>query len=223
MSFRKKKGVPAIQNFCPLPVKAIANSYDHTGILKGFVVLVENEDSVKILQENGCFGQRIPGRSDGLYLLKEEAFFLHNCLKCLKIVTENQEILSTESIFDHFCRSRKNFVTSFIAYQYLKSKKWVIKSGLKFGGDFLLYREGPEIYHSSYVVFLQDEGTVLKGINLQSLYRTTEASGKDLLILHVNQSKDFQYCHQDPQCLADKFNNFTVSEVNPRRFSFHPT
>ena len=35
-----------------------------------------------------------------------------------------------------FCQRRKNFLPNYVAYHNLRSKGWVPKPGLKFGGGF---------------------------------------------------------------------------------------
>lgn len=74
---------------------------------------------------------------DHLNLFPEEAFFLHYSLKCLRIIDYFSNVeLTTAEILDHFCSLKTNFITHFIAYQYFRSQNWVVKCGLKYGGDF---------------------------------------------------------------------------------------
>jgi tRNA splicing endonuclease len=94
------------------------------------------EDDELIQLENGEVHPdpfKIP---NSLVLSLEEAFFLHKILNCLEIRDIEDKILSTSGIWTKFCRLKENFVECFIAYLFLKSKNWVIKSGVKFGGDF---------------------------------------------------------------------------------------
>lgn len=69
-------------------------------------------------------------------LFLEEAFFLHHTLKCLIIQDIDENEITTEDLWTSFCRLKENFVECFVAFLYLKSKNWVIKPGMKFGGDF---------------------------------------------------------------------------------------
>ena len=66
----------------------------------------------------------------------EEAFFLHFVIGSLEIKDTDENSISTEDLWMKFCRLKENFVECFIAFLYLKSKNWVIKPGMKFGGDF---------------------------------------------------------------------------------------
>ncbi|GAB0086443.1 tRNA-splicing endonuclease subunit Sen2 [Sergentomyia squamirostris] len=209
----------------PVPVESVGRPESHIALLGDFFVEVHDLKSVESLRRNGCFGilTTKPNSEDVetqiLILMKEEAFFLHFCLQCLTLVNDQDEVQSTRAIFQRFCSQKKNFISTFVAYQYLKSKKWVIKSGLKFCTDFLLYRESPSSYHSSYAVFIQSiDSDALSGTDIQALHRATEISGKEILILKVHASNESR-----EDCLETKFKNYTVSEVNPSRFTFHPT
>lgn len=72
-----------------------------------------------------------------LSLLLEEAFFLHFSLRCLKIIDFDQTYtFTTEELLEAFCKIDAKFIQRFVVYHYYRSKNWVVKSGLKFGGDF---------------------------------------------------------------------------------------
>lgn len=74
---------------------------------------------------------------ESLVLSLEEAFFLHYSLRCLKVVSfEPNSELSTDEFLNICCALKKDFVLGFIAYHFYRSKGWILKSGLKFGGDF---------------------------------------------------------------------------------------
>ncbi len=71
-----------------------------------------------------------------LVLTLEESFFLHSTLKCLQIMDSVGRVMQKGEIFIKFCHLKPHFWTHFVAYSYLRSKNWIVKCGLKFGGDF---------------------------------------------------------------------------------------
>lgn len=71
-----------------------------------------------------------------LILTLEESFFLHNTLKCLRITDVEGKVMQTKDILLKYCCLKPNFWTHFVAYSYLRSKNWIVRCGLKFGGDF---------------------------------------------------------------------------------------
>ncbi|KAF9586308.1 tRNA splicing endonuclease subunit sen2, partial [Lunasporangiospora selenospora] len=44
------------------------------------------------------------------------------------------------------------FIVRYVAYHYFRSQGWVVKDGLKFGSDFMLYKRGMVFGHSRYSV-----------------------------------------------------------------------
>lgn len=74
---------------------------------------------------------------ESLVLSLEESFFLQNALKCLEIRTlDEKKSLSANEFLSICCSLKKNFVMCYVAYHYYRSQEWIVKSGLKFGGDF---------------------------------------------------------------------------------------
>lgn len=74
---------------------------------------------------------------DTLALFPEEAFFLHFSLRCLKILNFDQtHEYTTEEALEKFCNMNPKFIERFVVYHFYRSKNWVVRSGLKFGGDF---------------------------------------------------------------------------------------
>jgi tRNA intron endonuclease, N-terminal domain len=71
-----------------------------------------------------------------LVLFLEEAFFLQHTINCLEIRDLDDRPIPTEELWTTFCSLKETFVECFVAYLYLKSKNWLIKSGMKFGGEF---------------------------------------------------------------------------------------
>ena len=45
------------------------------------------------------------------------------------------------------------FLVNYAAYHYYRSLGWVIKGGIKFCVDLLLYKRGPVFHHAEYVVW----------------------------------------------------------------------
>lgn len=74
---------------------------------------------------------------DTLALMLEEAFFLHFALDCLRITNFDRTVeFTTEEVIQKFCDQNSRFVERYVAYQYYRSRNWIVKSGIKFGGDF---------------------------------------------------------------------------------------
>ncbi len=107
-----------------------------------------------------------------LQLTLEEAFFLTFALGVLEIYPatpiQDQSYLSTEQLLPLF-RSHSYFppapstsltpadpfLLSYAAYHHYRSLGWVIRPGMKFAVDWLLYIRGPVFSHAEFAVIVQ--------------------------------------------------------------------
>ncbi|GFO28915.1 tRNA-splicing endonuclease subunit sen2-like [Plakobranchus ocellatus] len=162
-----------------------------------------------------------------LHLMLEEAFFLTFGLGCLRILDLESKALDLTEMWCQFQVLKEQFVPHYVAYHYFRSKGWVPKSGLKFGCDFILYKEGPPFYHGSYSVVVQcvREGSLLpctrregyrldhrhlNWISLAGLNRITEHVAKELMFCYVVWPRGLtQEDLQSPDCIS----RFKVKEV----------
>lgn len=159
---------------------------------------------------------------ENLHLSFEEAFFLSYGLGCLVVKDENTKTPDLTEMWQVYSRRQKTFLPHYIAYHYYRSKGWVPKTGLKFGTDFLIYKEGPAFYHGSYSVIVKmvvDEVMTedpryqtrdLTWTNLAGLNRLTEQVAKEVLICYVIKPKHLS--DEDflsPKCIPE----FQVKEI----------
>jgi tRNA-splicing endonuclease subunit Sen2 len=73
---------------------------------------------------------------EALHLSFEETFFLLFGLGCLQIIHFDGSLLDINSAWLYFCKERSDFLQKYVVYHYYRSKGWVVKPGLKYGGDF---------------------------------------------------------------------------------------
>lgn len=71
-----------------------------------------------------------------LHLTFEETFFLLYGLGCLNVIDFDGNLLDIDSAWNFFCKADKYFIQKYVVYHYFRSKGWVVKPGLKYGGDF---------------------------------------------------------------------------------------
>ncbi|XP_046427713.1 tRNA-splicing endonuclease subunit Sen2 isoform X1 [Neodiprion fabricii] len=132
-----------------------------------------------------------------MYLTFEETFFLMFGLGCLQVIDFDGNSLSILDAWNHFCHVQSDFVQKYVVYHYFRSKGWVVKSGLKYGGDFLLYKQGPPFYHASYIVIVEvldadtlttDDKKTTRKMTWKKLYgldRLSETAAKEILFAKV--------------------------------------
>ncbi|KAJ8915013.1 hypothetical protein NQ315_015987 [Exocentrus adspersus] len=133
------------------------------------------------------------GIKETVWLGLEEAFFLAGAVNCLNIYYQGR-CLGLDEAWSLFTTNDSNFIYNYVVYYYFRAKNWVVKPGIKFGGDFLLYKQGPPFYHASYVVIIDivnenleriHERRSMDNIPLLGLNRLCETAGKELLVCQV--------------------------------------
>lgn len=73
---------------------------------------------------------------EALHLTFEETFFLLFGLGCLQVIHFDNSLLDINSAWLYFCKEKPDFLQKYVVYHYYRSKGWVVKPGLKYGGDF---------------------------------------------------------------------------------------
>ena len=79
--------------------------------------------------------------NEHLQFSSEEATYLSVELDVLQVLTLDKRLVNTKTLWLLFWGINGCFVEQYTAYQYYRNKGWVPKSGLKFGVDFLLYKD----------------------------------------------------------------------------------
>ncbi|CAF0849538.1 unnamed protein product [Adineta ricciae] len=91
-----------------------------------------------------------------VYLLPEETIFLQHGLGCLSVKDETNQILSPDDLWHRFTLKDHNFPLKYAVYYYFRSSGWIVKCGLKFGCDYMLYKFGPSLNHAVYCVSIEN-------------------------------------------------------------------
>ena len=70
----------------------------------------------------------------------------------------------------------------YIVYKELRNKGYIVRSGMRFGADFLVYTEGPDVEHAPYAVIVSKSPT---GLDLIRVSRLTHSVRKEALLAIV--------------------------------------
>ena len=158
-----------------------------------------------------------------LQLSAEEAFYLAAEVGVLTVERGEAGTLTNSDLWLLFTQLIRSFCARYAAYSHYRAGNWVPKSGLKFGVDFLLYKESPLSYHSSFSVVVQEEGvrspgekhTHLTWKEVIALNRVCESAKKDLLVCHVTWSEGItltEPCCIDKATVTDTLIKWWVPE-----------
>lgn len=154
-----------------------------------------------------------------IHLCLEEAFYLVQCKHSLSVYMDDSDtVLTQEDLWKECCKRVKNFVYKYVVYQYYRDKGWVPKLGTKFGVHFLLYKDGPAYYHSSYGVVIR---SVMSALEMTwqfvvSYVRTMESVKKGAIICEtkIQQDEINSVDLLNPSCIS----KFVVEETLVHRW-----
>ncbi|QRW17064.1 tRNA intron endonuclease, catalytic C-terminal domain [Rhizoctonia solani] len=109
-----------------------------------------------------------PEDMEHLQLTLQEAFFLANYLACLRILDpQNGQYIPSRSLLFTFLsisaspfpnlptetpRSDNPFLFNYIVYHHYRSLGWVVRGGIKFCVDYMLYKRGPVFSHAEFAL-----------------------------------------------------------------------
>lgn len=164
-----------------------------------------------------------------LQLCCVEAFFLTFGLGCLLVNRSNFSLSTTtrerccniciDDLWSVFCSYDKEFPYQYAVYHHFRSKGYVVKTGTKFGVDFLLYKEGPPFYHAQYSVRIIPPHKTITWQFLSGLNRVTESAGKELLLAQISENnQESSECKPNQTSVKEKLRNIRVREVLLRRW-----
>jgi len=135
-------------------------------------------------QETEVPMEKVPEWED-MQLDLQETMYLVDEAKCLDVlyrplsspntmISIENKLMSSQECWNHFATmhggslqdATNRFIVNYVAYHYFRSRGWVVRSGLKFGVDYVLYRQGPHQIHSEYVALLREFLVGLMATNL---------------------------------------------------------
>ncbi|QSL64898.1 hypothetical protein MERGE_002202 [Pneumocystis wakefieldiae] len=134
--------------------------YNNKGISRG-----ENYTRMEVKKTQEL--EKSVSELEHLQLHLEEAFFLSYSLGILDIeasrcfsVKNSMELLLLFCSLSSIPRTTSeievdnSFLVSYVVYHHYRSLGWVVKKGIKFGVDWLLYKRGPIFSHSEFAVIV---------------------------------------------------------------------
>ena len=186
------------------------------GFLSGSSVLLEVKEQQVNLLESACVGVRLMENQHWFQLCMEEAFYPCHSLKCLDVV-EDKCSKTDDQLWQCMESRRALFPYLYKAYSHLRMKNWVVKSGVKYGVDFVAYQHHPALVHSEYaVIVLSDEDSdgnmrLRDWLDVHCTTRLCGGVAKTLLILYIRKNG---HSVESPSCLE----SFTVEERTVTRW-----
>ncbi len=169
------------------------------GYLIGLRIVVTDPKDSELIFNLGFYGKPFGIRKPSIHDKKEtlelsliEALYLVE-KGILDVISEDNRILSYSELLE-ICRKRiKDFDKLYKVYKDLRNKGFIVRSGLKFGSDYSLYRQGPGIDHAPFLVHVFDENDYIDPIELVRAGRLSHSVKKKFIIAIVNDSVSYMY------------------------------
>lgn len=178
--------------------------------------------------EQRAFGVRTEDRAliengsvinlESLQLMPVEALFLTFALPVLTISPGNLMDNLIPDASEYTCI--KSFLLSYVSYHHYRSKGWCVRSGIKFGCDYLLYKRGPPFHHAEYGIMVLDSGASNDYTWYSSIARVVGGARKNLVFCYVQlDTTEDNVLHLWKQHDYQKlFSSFTVHEILYKRW-----
>lgn len=200
------------------------NGDNNDSMNKDVEMRVEDE---LIIDDNGFLVQL-----EYMQLQAVEAFFLKFALDLIAVIGKDEDSLSLRLLFEQCCRlydinavdsftnssnnsnstidANNKFIIHYIVYHYFRSKGWCVRSGIKFGCDFLLYKRGPPFSHAEYcILVMQDNELSVSFIN-----DWTQMSGQARVIGGVKKNLVQIYVEPPTQDEFDKIYYYNEKDID---------
>jgi tRNA-intron endonuclease len=149
-----------------------------------------NETESFSLYEKSRFGEKINGRIE--YATIEAAYLLIK--KQLQVFSKNKP-LSFEALINKTKKQDKRIETKLALYQDLRQKGYIVKTALKFGADFRIYKKGskPGEDHALWLAYAVKESDNHTWHDFAAKNRVAHSTKKTLLIGIVDEENDVTY------------------------------
>ncbi|KAH0381700.1 hypothetical protein KCU92_g6852, partial [Aureobasidium melanogenum] len=217
-------------NIVEVPVLPTGTTIHTTGIPSDAAIAKPEEEASITNQEH-------------LQLNLEESFFLSYALGSLRILDSNtKQPLSTPSLLtlfrqhSHFptaqisaLRSDDPFLLNYVVYHHYRSLGWVVRPGVKFSCDFLLYNRGPVFSHAEFALLIipeYAEGSVEAAQGkgkmgwwwLHCVNRVQSQVKKSLVIVYVKVPKELPSTEAGDVDIGKLLRGYEIREFVIRRW-----
>ncbi|MBD3212723.1 MAG: tRNA-intron lyase [Candidatus Lokiarchaeota archaeon] len=116
-----------------------------------------------------------------------EAYYLLKAGRISIYDVENEKELNTDDFYKRACEIHKKFEEKFIIYEDLREKGYIPRPGLKFGADFVVYKKGPGLEHSPFIVHALPHDSNISAIEIVRAGRLATSVRKKFVIANPDK------------------------------------
>ena len=111
-----------------------------------------------------------------------EANYLLENDKITVLDVKSNQFISHEELYEIGKKSHHKFEEKYAIYKDLREKGYVPRPGLKFGADFVVYKKGPGLEHSPFIVHVLPHDSKITAIDMVRAGRLATSVRKKFVI-----------------------------------------
>ncbi len=111
-----------------------------------------------------------------------EAYYLLENERITILDVKSNKNLSPEEFFENAKKIHDKFEDKYTIYKDLRQKGYIPRPGLKFGADFVVYKKGPGLEHSSFIVHVSPHNSKISSIDIVRAGRLATSVRKKFVI-----------------------------------------
>lgn len=175
-----------------------------------------------LLPERSNIDIEIIRNLETLELQPIEAFFLTWSLPILSLgVDELFTQLFGKRYSDILQPEIYQFIIQYVSYHHYRSHGWCVRSGIKFGSDYLLYKRGPPFQHAEFCIMVMDPTVSRDYTWYSTISRVCGVARKTMILCYVEplvNRDQLQRLWHDRK-YTELFGSFQISEVIYKRWT----
>lgn len=156
-------------------------------------VLITDPHDAAAVYMSGCYGKGsiskgaptgLLDRSEHLILSPCEAMYLID-MGALVLIQSDKQVWEKSDLWKLWLSHDIGFCEKFIIYKHFRDRRYTVRSGIKYGGDFMLYTGDPNTTHAAYVVKVVTSEELL-WTDVNALRRVSESVAKECVLSYVS-------------------------------------
>ncbi len=102
----------------------------------------------------------------------------------LRVVSPGGDTVSLKELYELARENYENFLDAYSVYKDLRERGFIVKSGMKFGSTFAVYRYGPGIDHAPFLVHVLHYKSKLDPLEIIRAGRLSHSVRKKFLLAY---------------------------------------
>lgn len=167
--------------------------------LYGSMVVVESIDDSRCLYQHGFYGHplgvekpRDASFTSQVRLSPLEALYLLE-KGVIEVVGEDDSTVGFMELWERMRGAYRGVEVEYPVYKALRESGLVVRSGLKFGADFTVYRLGPGLEHAPYIVHVVSYDGELEPTDIVRAGRLSHSVRKAFILASVEPNGNPSY------------------------------